>query len=363
MRELSDALLFWFDQCARKLPWREPASGTRRDPYAVIVSEFMLQQTQVSTVIPYYSRFMERFPDLLTLASAEEPEVLKYWEGLGYYRRARQLLKLAKTLVFDFSGALPQDRKTLLKLPGIGEYTAGALLSFVFDLPEPAVDGNVLRVISRLDAKAYTMGDVKSQAAVRERVSGLIPPQRAGDFSEALIELGATICLSSSPLCHDCPMSHVCRAYQQGVVAEYPLRQKREKSPVSQMSYVLVHDGTHVFCRRRSEALLHGLYEFISLPRKYKKNDGEKVEEAMRKMSECSKLPFHELRYVADKRVVFSHRVWELSFWELRIEGVESGFVFQDKGDSNVFAVHRQALESMAFPAFLAGWRDAFLAE
>jgi A/G-specific adenine glycosylase len=360
---LSDALLFWFDQCARKLPWREPASGTRRDPYAVIVSEFMLQQTQVSTVIPYYSRFLERFPDLPALASAEEPEVLKYWEGLGYYRRARQLLKLAKTLVFDFLGELPQDRKTLLKLPGIGEYTAGALLSFVFDLPEPAVDGNVLRVVSRLEAEAYTMGDVKSQAAVRERVSGLIPPERAGDFSEALIELGATICLSSSPLCHGCPLSHVCQAYQKGVVAEYPLRQKRDKSPVSRMSYVLVHDGTHVFCRQRSEALLHGLYEFVLLPEKYKKNDGEKVEEAMRKMSEFSNLPFHELRYVADKRVVFSHRVWELSFWELRIEGDELGFVFQDKGDSNVFAVRRQDLESLAFPAFLAGWRDAFLAE
>ena len=152
-----------------------------------------LQQTQVSTVIPYYSRFMERFPDLLTLSHAEEPEVLKYWEGLGYYRRARQLLKLAKTLVFDFAGELPRDRKTLLKLPGIGEYTAGALLSFVFDLPEPAVDGNVLRVVARLDAEAYTMGDVKSQAAARERVSGLMPPERPGDFSEALIELGATI--------------------------------------------------------------------------------------------------------------------------------------------------------------------------
>lgn len=323
----------------------------------------MLQQTQVNTVIPYYHRFMERFPTLVALSLADESEVLKYWEGLGYYRRARQLLKLAKTLVADFSAVLPKERKTLLTLPGVGEYTAGALLAFVYDLPEAAVDGNVLRVIARLDARPLLQADTKSQREARERVRELMPEQRAGDFMEAMIELGATCCLSVTPLCEQCPLSPYCKSFKRDLVAEFPLTKKREKSPVTKLSYVLVHDGKHVFCRRRPEGLLEGLYEFIALPEKYKEHEAAKLEQAIVRM----RLPFsfsafRKLSYIDDKRVVFSHRIWDVSCWELLItpalwQTIADEPVEQDK----LCLVDREGLQRLAFPAFLALWRDDFL--
>lgn len=369
MKDLSDRILSWFDGEARALPWRvlptRPESGLRRDPYAVAVSEFMLQQTQVVTVLAYYQPFMARFPSWQALAGSQETEVLKLWEGLGYYRRARQLRHLAQTLVEEFGGRLPKERQALLKLPGIGPYTAGALLAFAYDLPEPAVDGNVVRLISRFDASPHQQGDPKAQREVRERVLGLMPDQRPGDFSEALIELGATVCLRLSPACHACPINHQCQAFIQSRVDEFPIRAESLEKPVSQKTYLLYYDGRRIWCRRRPGGLLAGLYEFPALAGYYGEDRKGELEGALR---QAYGLFGQEgsvgLRFVGRRRPVFSHRIWELALWEWKPASPGGSLVGDrpdgEEGDLEAFSP--EELAELPFPAFLASWRDAFLA-
>ena len=355
MRGLSQALLDWFDRQARVLPWRVPAGGgLRRDPYSVLVSEFMLQQTQVVTVIPYYQRFMARFPDLPSLAAAEEGEVLKVWEGLGYYRRARQLHLLARVLLAEHGGLLPRDPEVLVKLPGIGPYSAGALLSLAYDLAYPAVDGNVVRVFARLDALPHQQGEARAQREVRDRVLGLIPPERPGDFNEALIELGATLCTRTEPACLDCPVRGFCRALAMDRVEAFPLKAKGKPKPVSPLTYLLLQEGSRVYCRRRSAGLLAGLYEFLPLVGRMGPQDLDDLHAALAQAGggECL---VEEASFRGEKRAVFSHRVWEMAFWEVTLaapclEG--QGFELVD---------HDQ-LARLPLPAFLASWRDDFLA-
>ena len=357
----ADALLAWFDQSARPLPWRVPAGpGHRRDPYAVMVSELMLQQTQVTAVIPYYERFMARFPDFETLAAADETEVLKYWEGLGYYRRAKNLLALAGRVVDQYKGVLPPDKAELLKLPGIGPYTAGAILSFAYDLAEPAVDGNVVRVMARLDAVPHVQGDPKGQRAVRARVAELLPGRRAGDFSEALMELGATVCLPSSPRCAGCPVNGFCRAFSLSTVSRYPVRRKDQDRPVTYLSYVLIHDGEGVFCRRRPQGLLSGLFEFFRFEGKF---TGEARDRVRKEVQAKTGLTDFELTYRGEKRAVFSHRVWEMAFWEAELSGA-AGYTLRDGPPADEDALSRIRVSELAglpFPAFLLAWRDGFV--
>ncbi len=361
MKAFSQALLAWFDREARDLPWRVPASdgsGLRRDPYAVLVSEFMLQQTQVVTVIPYYQAFMARFPHLEALAAAEETEVLKFWEGLGYYRRARQLHSLARVLVEDFEGSLPRDYKTLLTLPGIGPYSAGALLAFAYDLPQAAVDGNVVRVFARLDAQPYVQGDVKAQRAVRERLADLIPKERPGDFAEALIELGATLCVRTSPACQACPVSRFCQALAQDRVMDFPLKAKAKPKPVSRITYLLIHDGGRVYCRLRTAGLLTGLYEFFPLVGKWGEGQEARIREAL---AQAGGLPGREgdLLFVGERRSVFSHRIWDMAFWELTL-APGGGLMVQEGQDWEPFDLDQ--LARLPLPVFLASWREDFLA-
>ncbi|MGF1679418.1 MAG: A/G-specific adenine glycosylase [Candidatus Methylacidiphilales bacterium] len=202
------ALRHWFRRHQRALPWR----STQRSPYAVVVSEFMLQQTQVATVIPYFERWMKRFPDWKALAEAPESEVLKAWEGLGYYRRARHLHRLAQEIDLHFQGCFPDDPTMMRALPGIGPYTAGAVASLAFNLSVPLIDGNVERVFARLfDLR----GDIKSrvvQQLLWKRASDLMPSRQAGEFNEALMELGALICIPKAPRCLECPVRRWCTA-------------------------------------------------------------------------------------------------------------------------------------------------------
>lgn len=372
----SDTILAWFDEAARPLPWRTEsntaAGGYKRDPYAVVVSEYMLQQTQVITVIPYYERFMKRFPTFRSLAVADETEVLKYWEGLGYYRRAKQLLALARKIVDEYNCFLPQDRTELMKLPGIGPYTAGAILSFAYDLPEPAVDGNVVRVFARLDAKPYVQGDVKAQREVRLRVSGMMPSVRAGDFSEALIELGATVCVSASPACAMCPVNEFCDAFALSTVGDFPVSAKPLAKPVSRLTYVLLFDERRVFCRRRPDGLLSGLYEFLSFPEKIEEGNIVRIEELIEGwISENGEGTVRDISYAGKKRSIFSHRIWEISCWEVGVSGVkttdqqrEPYLIVRDdykpddiEGEMVTFA----ELAELPFPAFLMPWRDDFI--
>lgn len=211
------ALLAWYDEVARDLPWRGEV-----DPYRVWVSEIMLQQTQVETVKPFYARWCERFPTVQALAEADLEDVLNCWQGLGYYRRARSLHAAAQQIVAAHGGRLPDELATLRKLPGIGDYTAGAIASIAFGTRAPAIDGNVVRVVTRLAAIGGEPGSGATKSAVRESVEALLPAERPGDFNQALMELGATVCTPTKPGCESCPLRGNCRALAAGDVERYP---------------------------------------------------------------------------------------------------------------------------------------------
>jgi A/G-specific adenine glycosylase len=251
------ALGGWFDRVARDLPWRR-----RRDPYAVWLSEIMLQQTRVETVIPYFERFLARFPDVTALAGAEIDEVLKMWSGLGYYRRARVLYATAREVTARYGGAFPGEAAALRELPGIGAYTAGAIASLAFDKREPLVDGNVARVFARLFGIDE---EIRSASAIKrlwEIAWRLVPADRPGRFNEALMELGATVCTPRDPRCNACPLEALCSARATGRALELPVIDAKKKVPVVKMVAAVLRSGSRVLLARRAEGgLFGGLWE------------------------------------------------------------------------------------------------------
>jgi A/G-specific adenine glycosylase len=253
-------LITWYDVARRDLPWRRT-----RDPWSILVSEVMLQQTRVETVIPYYLRFLARFPTPAALAAAPLDEVLALWAGLGYYRRARLLKQTAQAVAARPDGAFPRDAASLAKLPGIGPYTAGALASIAFDAVEPLVDGNVARVLARL---FRIEGDPRSGAArkaVWATAAQLLPRERPGDFNQALMELGATLCLPANPRCSACPLAHRCEAHRHSEVDRYPTPRPRP-TPLAVRIAVGVVDaaGSIAVLRRREGGRMAGLHDLPS---------------------------------------------------------------------------------------------------
>jgi A/G-specific adenine glycosylase len=267
-------LLQWYDRNKRDLPWR----GIH-DPYATFVSEMMLQQTQVKTVIPYYHRFLKELPDWKSLAKAKEEKVLKLWEGLGYYRRARNLQAAAQKVVQEFGGKLPDTMDEITKLPGVGPYSAGAVLSIAFQKPHPVVDGNVIRVFSRLFLLRGNLKTGEGHQKVWELAHDLIPQDRPGDFNQAVMELGATLCFSDNPQCLLCPLLSQCQASQKGVQNELPEMPKAQETVEIQMAAFLIRKKDRVLVKKRSqeEKWLKGMWEFPSA-------EGKTFEEARAKL-------------------------------------------------------------------------------
>ncbi len=255
--EVRRRLREWFRQAHRALPWR-----ATRDPYRIWVSEIMLQQTQVATVIPYYERFIQRFPTVQALAEAPLAEVLRYWEGLGYYSRARNLHRAAQQIVQQ-GGELPREVARLRELPGIGAYTAGAIASLAFNQPEPVVDGNVVRVLARL---LWLKGDarrLRTQPAVWALARQLVDPDDPATFNQALMELGSTICLPGQPRCGECPLQALCSAYQRGEPTAVPeTAPARPAMQVIDVSTLIWHERRLLLAQRPSEGLWGGLWEF-----------------------------------------------------------------------------------------------------
>ncbi|MBI9079910.1 MAG: A/G-specific adenine glycosylase [Pseudodesulfovibrio sp.] len=250
-------LLDWYDANGRELPWRQTP-----DPYAVWVSEIMAQQTQIDRVIGYFGRWMERYPDLAALAQAHDDEALKLWEGLGYYSRARNMLKAAVLIAREHGGVFPADPAMIRALPGVGKYTAGAISSIAFGLPEPAIDANVLRVFARLLDLSRSVRETTSASHIEEQVRILLPDDRPGDFNQALMELGALIC-SKRPSCERCPVQGFCMAYEAGVVSERPvLPEPAKRIRIDMATGVLVHDGRILIQKRRPGDVWPGLWEF-----------------------------------------------------------------------------------------------------
>ena len=250
------ALLDYYDKCRRSLPWRD-----ENDPYRILVSEVMLQQTRVETVREYYRRWLKQFPDLQSLAAADSHEVLKAWEGLGYYRRARRLHETARVIVEQGNGTVPRTLDGLRELPGIGEYTAGAMASIAFGEAVPAVDGNVRRVLSRI----FDVSDPRP-SWLRGTAAGLIERDRPGDWNQALMELVATVCVPRPPECDVCPVSTWCLAHQAGTESDRPTKSKRSRPKRIQLALAVLYDDQQVFLIRRFwDGLLGGMWAFPEL--------------------------------------------------------------------------------------------------
>lgn len=279
--EITARLLAWWDSGHTELPWRR-----NRDPYAVWVAEVMLQQTQIATVIPYYERWMARFPTVEELAAAPLDDVLKLWEGLGYYSRARHLHAAAQIVAGKHAGRLPRTTSALMKLPGIGRYTAGAIASIAYDVAAPALDGNVIRVLSRL----YDIDEDATQSSTRNLfwrlAEELLPATRPGDFNQALMELGQQVCAPQNPRCLICPLNELCLARQRGTQLERPVRPPRRRTPHYDVVAAVIWrdgrpapDGTLLIARRPLGGLLGGLWEFPG----GKVEPGESFAEALRR--------------------------------------------------------------------------------
>ncbi len=256
--KFEDTLLDWYQTQARSLPWRD-----QQEPYLVWVSEVMLQQTRVETVIPYYERWMMRFPTIDTLAQASQQEVLSEWEGLGYYSRARNLHRAAQIICSEYEGQLPQDVNQLLTLPGIGRYTAGAIASIAFGKDEPVLDGNVRRVLARVFDVREPARSTIGEKHLWQLAEGNLPRGKAGDYNQALMELGALICTPRQPRCEACPLGTICLAYSLGVQEERPVKQPKPPLPQHVVSSAIIQKNQRVLIvQRPPDGLLGGMWEF-----------------------------------------------------------------------------------------------------
>jgi len=303
---ISGLLLAWYDRHARVLPWR----GIH-DPYRTWVSETMLQQTRVETVLGYYERFLERFPTIAALAAAPEDDVLKLWEGLGYYSRARNLHKGAQQVVEEFGGVIPADVDALRKISGIGPYTAGAIASIAFDRAVPAVDGNVIRVVSRLKGIRENVGIPSVRRMLEGEAAALVPQERPGDFNQALMDLGATICVPGTPACEKCPLQSECDAFSAGDAEDLPVLPRKNPPKEFEYDVCLIFSGDRVLMRQRTEAMLRGLWVF---PMVEGRNTLRQVPAAVKKLT---KLVVRDVQSAGEAKHVFTHQIWQMKLYTM----------------------------------------------
>ena len=308
---LTAPLLEWYGQHRRSLPWRDEVS-----PYRTWVSEIMLQQTRVAAVLPYFARFMEELPTVSALANAPEERLLKLWEGLGYYSRARNLQKAAQQMVQQHAGQLPDDYESLLALPGIGEYTAGAIASIAFRQPVPAVDGNVLRVAARIMGDRRDILDGALKKEYTRRIATAMSREAPGDYNQALMDLGATVCLpNGAPLCEACPAKAFCRAHQQGEEAVLPLRRGKKPRRQEQRTVFVLQRGEKIALRRRpNTGLLARLWEFPQV-------EGRLTEEEAARQAADWGLEVTDWRKQLQARHIFSHVEWDMTGFSLAVTG------------------------------------------
>ena len=337
--QLPQALLPWYETNARDLPWRHT-----RDPYRIWVSEIMLQQTRVEAVKGYYARFLTRLPTIEALASCDDDSLHKLWEGLGYYSRVRNLKKAAQVIVKDYGGSFPREHSQVLSLPGIGPYTAGAVCSIAFGLPTPAVDGNVLRLIARLTDDHSPIDDPSVRKRVTQALSEIYPKE-AGRFTQALMELGATLCgPNRPPECARCPCISFCLGHHRGTAQALPVRApKKEKRKEEKTVFLLSCGDCFALRKRPDRGLLAGLWEFPNVPGTLEAAD------ALRLLEGWGVEPA-QLEKIIHRKHIFTHIVWEM-------EGV---YVRVGRQDPRFLWMTREALEAdAALPtAFRQFWEE-----
>jgi A/G-specific adenine glycosylase len=318
-------LLSWYKENQRVLPWR----GTS-DPYRIWLSEIIMQQTRVAQGTPYYNRFIEKFPSVDMLASAEEQEILKLWQGLGYYSRARNLHHAAKQVVADHGGKFPTEYEDILKLKGIGEYTASAIASIAFNKPHPVVDGNVYRVLSRLYAIDTPVNAPGAAAIFREKAEVLLDRNNPGKFNEAMMELGALVCTPKNPGCTSCPLNKECLAYETGKQEELPLKIDLKAVKTRHFHYLFIKNGINFYLNNRGKGdIWQGLYD---LPLIEKKTD-QKLEQG--EVEAFLDTPVNSLEKVKTMVHKLTHQRLEISFYEMDVQnkpaGLNGSVVMTDK--------------------------------
>ena len=325
-------LLVWFQREQRLLPWR-----LNKDPYHIWVSEVMAQQTRIETMLPYYQRFLLAFPTIQALADASMDQVLTIWAGLGYYRRAENMHRTARILVDQYAGHLPDSYEMLKTLPGIGDYMAGAIASIAFDRAHPAVDGNVRRVVARMLGISAPFQSSTLRKQVTEWVKEVIPAGKAGDFNQALMELGAMVCLPANPACQECPIEGLCVAKRMQMTEELPVRSGRARPVEEDITVVMVvdHQG-RVLMRKRREKLLKDLWEYVLLNGHY---EPVVLEARLADMG----IRVKNVVQVGTGKHVFSHKIWRMvnakAIWAG--ENLPPDYVFNAISDLN----------SLAFPS------------
>lgn len=301
----------WYCDNARALPWRE-----NKDPYRIWVSEIMLQQTRVEAVKPYFARFMNRFPTVGALADGQEEDLLKYWEGLGYYNRVRNMNKAAIRVMEEFGGIMPTSYDLLITLPGIGPYTAGAIASIAGNEKVPAVDGNVLRVVTRLHGDLSNISEPVTMRAIREELQERMP-EEPGIFNQALMELGATVCLPNGvPKCEVCPWKETCLAKEKQMIDRIPVKTKAKKRTIEERTLLLLSGTAGIALHKRpAKGLLAGMYEPPAM-------EGDFDEEAV--LSYAKELGYHPLQIsrVEDHVHVFTHKEWHMRAYRIRIDEI-----------------------------------------
>jgi len=310
---LVEPLLTWYKKGHRQLPWRE-----NKDPYRIWVSEIMLQQTRVEAVKPYFYRFMEKYPDISHLAMADDEELLKYWEGLGYYSRVRNLKKAAVTIVKEYNGRMPDEYSELIKLSGIGSYTAGAIASIAFNKPIPAVDGNVLRILSRVRADDASISDPKVKKRVEKELSLIMPGENSGDFNQAMMELGATVCLpNGQPKCDVCPWAKKCVARAQDAIADYPKKDAKKERKIEEKTILVLKKEEKLALRKRDKkGLLAGMYELPGL-------EGFLTEQEVLVKLKDMGMSALRIEKLEPAKHIFTHKEWHMIAYAIRIDELE----------------------------------------
>lgn len=327
LQQIVDPLLEWFQGNARVLPWREEPT-----PYRVWVSEIMLQQTRVEAVKPYFQRFTQNLPDIQALAECEEEKLLKLWEGLGYYNRVRNMQAAAQTVMEKYHGELPADYQELLKLKGIGHYTAGAIASIAYKIPVPAVDGNVLRVLARV---ANDDSDIMKQSVrtrVEEALQNIMPEKAASEFNQALMELGATVCVpNGAPQCEVCPWQDFCEAKYLDRWQFLPVKSKAKPRRIEEKTIFIIRDGDKIVLHKRPlKGLLAGLYEFPN-------TEGHLSEEEALMWVRKQKLEPIRIQKLEPAKHIFSHVEWHMTGYVVRVDELmenRSGMLFVETADS-----------------------------
>lgn len=336
LMEVRDAVVEWYRTNKRQLPWRENVNA-----YRVWVSEIMLQQTRVEAVKPYYERFLNEFPTVQELAAADEDKLLKLWEGLGYYNRVKNMQKAAKQVMVDYHGEFPDTYEEIRSLTGIGNYTAGAISAFAYGIPEPAVDGNVLRVISRILSNDEDIMKASVRTKVEDSIREVIPAGAAGDFNQGLIELGALICVPNGmPKCEECPVKEWCLAREENRVMELPVKTKAKARKIEKRTVFIVKDGEKVLIRKRpSKGLLSGLYE---LPNELGHLEEEEV------IAYCKKNNLSPLRLkkLGSGKHIFSHVEWHMEGYAIQLDELE-----ENRTEEMLFAEPKEIEKEYPIPS------------